>query len=117
MLDIVPGDVLVVAGREYPVKAAAAWTAAGRNTLSMKRAASVDASTKRTAATGADGKRASSPTTYLSGLRITPLDPMSGEKSTGLLEASGLDTPAEALQTFVADGTGFVHLIVEDLLR
>lgn len=116
MLDIVPGDVLVVGSREYPVKAAAAWSA-WRYGLAMKRAATVSASTKRTATTGADGKRASTPTTYLSGLKITPLDPMSGEKSTGMLEASGLDTPAEALQTFVGDGNGFIHLIVEDLQR
>ncbi len=114
MLDIVPGDVLVVGSREYPVRVAASWPAANRAGIAIRRNATVDASTKRTPTE--TGKRGT-PTTYLTGLKITPLDPMSGDRSTGMLETSGLDTPFVALQSFAQDDDGFVHMLLEDLYR
>jgi hypothetical protein len=50
-------------------------------------------------------------TTYLTGLKCTPLDPVDAD----LALSAGLDTPHETLQCFVADGSGFIHLILQDL--
>lgn len=110
MLDIASGDILVVAEVEYPIKAAAAWPGA----RFRSRRATVPASTKR--ANPASGM-ISSPTTLLTGLLVTPLVPMSGEQSTGLLEANALDTSFIALQCFAGDESGFYHLIIEDTRR
>jgi hypothetical protein len=114
MIDIVEGDILVVAGREYPVKIAAEWVGKG-NTASFRRLATVSASTKRTGTSG--GKR-SAPTAYLSDLKITPLDPISASAIKSIeLSANELLTPNELKQCYVADSTGFLHLVVEDQKR
>jgi len=62
---------------------------------SFARAANVTASTKRPP-TIASGKRGA-PTTNISSLSCTPLDPINPE----LRQRLGLDTPHELLQTFV----------------
>ncbi len=110
MYDIASGDVLVVAGMEYPIKAAAAWP--GARFRSSR--ATVPASTKRA---NPESGMISAQVTWLTGLLVTPLMPMSGEQSTGLLEVNALDTSFIALQCFVGDETGFYHLILEDTRR
>ena len=65
----------------------------------------VDASTKRTTK--------GEPTLVLTGLKCTPLDPVDPD----LRRRLALETPNELLQTFVADGHGFVRLVLEDLKR
>lgn len=107
---------------------------------SFSRLATVTASTKRSPATDGAGKKGL-PTTQVSSLICTPLDPVSAEVQQRLQ----LDTPHELLETF-ADGdldilegdtlvvgsteypiravaewtwrsSEFLHLIVEDLKR
>lgn len=109
MIDIREGDVLVIGSTEYPVKAVEVWTKANWNTYAFQRMANVTASTKR--ATMTSGKRGT-PTTNLLGQKCTPLDPITAE----VAERLALESPVRMLETFIADSTGFVHVIVEDLL-
>lgn len=67
--------------------------------------ASVTAGTERT--------KKGEPSPLLSGLKCTPLDPVDPD----LRRRMALETPHELLQTFLTDGNGFVHLILEDLKR
>lgn len=60
---------------------------------------SVSASTKRASISG--GKRGT-PSTHLSGLKITPLDPADPATRAELQERLGLETPLQWLQTFVS---------------
>lgn len=109
MVDIKEGDVLVVGSEEYPVKAVEKWTKANFNTYSFSHMASVTASTKRNPAV-ASGKRGSA-AENLTGLSITPLDPVTQD----VVERLALESPVRLLETFIADSAGFVHVIVEDL--
>jgi hypothetical protein len=108
MVDIREGDILVIGTKEYPVKACSDWAKTGTYSASFQRLATISATTKR-ATTSGDKRLAAS--TYLTGLTVTPLDPVSAE----LASTMGLDTPHELLQTFIADTTGFLQLILEDL--
>lgn len=108
MIDIQNGDILVVGGKEYPVRSAADWNAV-RITPTFVRNASIPASTKR--GTSDDSGKITPASEYLTGLKCTHLDPVSAE----LASTAGLDTPARLRQTFVADTTGVLHLIVEEL--
>lgn len=110
-MDILEGDVLVVGSKEYPIKECGEWSTDRMNTPGFRRMANVAASTKRPPALSA-GKR-SAPATKLTGLKCTPLDPVSSE----IQKRVALDTPRELLQTFLTDGDGFVHLVVEDLKK
>jgi hypothetical protein len=104
-MDIKPGDFLVVGGKDYPIKSVAEWTGTGMNSRSFARRATVSATTKRT--------KKGEPTTHLPGLTCTPLDPVDPETRRRL----ALETPHELLQTFLAESTGFVHLVLEDIKR
>ncbi len=104
-MDIREGDFFVVGTREYPVKSCAEWSDTRMNSVGFKRMANVTASTKRT--------KKGEPTTLLTGLKCTPLDPVDPE----LRRRLALETPHELLQTFLADGNGFVRIILEDLKR
>lgn len=108
-LDILEGDVLVVDSKEYPIKSCAEWETTRMNSGSFRRMASKEASTKRPPAISG-GKR-SAPATNLTGLKCTPLDPVSAE----IQRRVALDAPIELLQTFVTDGDGYVHLVIEDI--
>ena len=110
-LDIRRGDVLVVDGKDYPIRSVALWTGMKpARTLSFRRMAQMDASTKRNPAPTADGKR-SLPVVYLAGLRCMPLDPVDGEMKRRL----ELESPYTMKQTVITDSTSFVQLVVEDL--
>jgi hypothetical protein len=111
MVDIREGDVLVVGSEEYPVKAVEIWTKASWNTAAFKKMANVSASTKRNPAVNATTGKRGSPVAKLSGLSITPLDPVTQD----VIERLALESPVRLLETFIADSTGFVHVIVEDL--
>lgn len=104
-MDIKPGDFFVVSGKDYPIKSAAEWTGTGMNSRGFTRRATISATTKRT--------KKGEPTAHLTGLTCTPLDPVDPETRRRL----ALETPHELLQTFLADGTGFVHLVLEDIKR
>lgn len=108
-LDIREGDLLVVSSVEYPVRSVANWTQSGFNTAGFQSMATLSASTKR-APTISGGKRGE-PAANLTGLSCTPLDPVDPE----LRDTLHLETPHELLQTFLSDGDGFVHLILEQL--
>lgn len=110
-MDIREGDILVVGSKEYPIKECGEWSDVRLNTPAFRLMANVSASTKRSPAISS-GKRGS-PTTNLSNLKCTPLDPVSSD----IQERIALDTPMELLQTFLADGNGFVHLVLEDLKK
>ncbi len=104
-MDIKEGDLFIVGNREYPIKSCAEWPTTVMNSRGFKRSATVTAGTKRTLK--------GAPATVLSGIRCTPLDPVDPE----LRKRLGLDTPHELLQTFLADSSGFVRIILEDLKR
>jgi hypothetical protein len=110
-MDILEGDTLVVGGKDYPIKECAEWKTTRMNTPSFRRMAVETASTKRPPALSG-GKRGEA-VTNLSGLKCTPLDPVSSE----IQKRIALETPMELLQTFITDGQGFVHLVVEDLKK
>ena len=110
-MDILEGDTLVVAGKDYPIRECGEWSTHRMNTPGFRRMATVSASTKRPPAL-VDGKRGEA-TPKLIGLKCTPLDPVSSE----IRNRVALDTPMELLQTFITDGSGFVHLVVEDLKK
>jgi len=107
-LAIREGNLLVIGAREYPIRSVADWTMSKQSASSFSRLATLSASTKGTSI--ASGKRQTG-TTLLTGLKATPLDPVSPE----VAETVHLETPAELLETFITDGSGFVHLIVEAL--
>lgn len=111
MIDIRNGDLLVVNGLEYPVKAAAWWDGSRASVSSFLRMATVTASTKRNPPpiSGVRG----APITNLTGLKCTPLDPVDAETRKRLV----IETPHNILQTYVYSTTGFTHLVVEDLKR
>ena len=111
MVDILEGDLLIVGSSEYPVKAVEVWTKSSFNTSGFAKMANVSASTKRPPAI-TDGLRGSMATNE-TGLSITPLDPITAE----VAERLALESPVRMLETFIADSTGFVHVIVEDLLH
>lgn len=110
-MDIREGDVLVVGSKDYPIKECGEWATDRMNTPGFRRMANVSASTKRAPAISA-GKRGA-PVTNLTGLKCTPLDPVSSD----IQKRVALDTPMELLQTFLTDGDGFVHLVLEDLKK
>ena len=110
-MDIREGDVLVVASDEYPVRAVGDWDFRWGETTGFKRMATKTASTKRPPALSS-GKRGV-PATKLTGLTCTPLDPAAPE----VRQRLALNTPHELKETFVSDGSEYLHLILEDLKR
>lgn len=110
MIDIKEGDILVVGSEEYPVKAVEKWVKANFNTPGFAHMANVSASTKRNPAVTTGGFRGTA-TAKVTGLSITPLDPVTQD----VMERLALESPVRLLETFIADSTGFVHVIVEDL--
>ncbi len=108
MIDIVEGDVLVVNGKEYPIRAVGEWADFPPNSLAFKRLATVTAATKRSPALTSGVRGAM--TINLIGVRCTPLDPVDAERRSRLK----LNTPNELLETFV-DGDPYLRLTLEDL--
>lgn len=107
--DIVEGDVLVVAGKDYPIRSVAEWAGFPQGSIAFKRLASVTAATKRSPALSATGTRGA-PAAYLSAVKCTPLDPVDPELRSRLK----LNTPHELLETYI-DANPYLKLIVEDL--
>ncbi len=107
VIDVKEGDILTVGSRDYTVKAVEVWQKSNFNTSVFSVMASLSASTKRAVLAG--GKRGT-PSTYLTGLKCTPLDPVTQD----VVERLALESPIRMLETFMADSTGFVHVIVED---
>lgn len=109
MLDLKEGDILVVNGRDYPIRSCAEWAwGAGR---AARRLMTVTAATKRQPAV-VNGKRGAA-VAYLADLTCTPLDPVDAE----LAKRMALDAPHEKLQTYVDGGNAYYHLVVEDIKR
>lgn len=110
MIDIREGDVLVVRDVEYPIKSCAEWESNSRTrSRSFRRMAFKDASTRRRGTVSSTSAGAIAD--HLTGLKCTPLDPVNPE----IQKRVALDTPMELLQTFLTDGSSFVHLVLEDL--
>jgi hypothetical protein len=110
-MDIREGDILVVGGKDYPIKECGEWKTNRMNTPGFRRMATESASTKRSPAMV--GGKIGAATARLLALKCTPLDPVSAE----IQKRVALDTPMELLQTFITDGSGFVHLVLEDLKK
>jgi hypothetical protein len=115
MLDIKAGDILVVDGKQYPIKACEAWvlTQPGVNALQFGflMMATLQATVLRNPPM-TNGKRGD-PQINLANLRCTPLDPVQAD----IVMRMGLSTPFDVLQTVVADCSGFILLTIEDLKR
>lgn len=109
MLDIREGDVLVVGGKEYPIRSCAEWESDRMNSAGFRRMAKKDAKTKRAGTISASS--AGTLAVNLTDLKCTPLDPVDPQ----LQKRIALDAPLELLQTFITDGDSFVHLVVEDI--
>jgi len=73
--------------------------------LAMKRMMNVAASTKRAAVTS--GKRGT-PTTYLSSIKILPIDPIGMAETRNRVQALGLDAPILLLQTVTSGANDIV---------
>lgn len=113
MIDIREGDVLVYGAKEYPIRAVSDWMMSKQSSSSFARMATLTVSTKRSTSSG--GKRLAA-STNVTGLKATPFDPASENaiRSAQLTKTIIFDTPIELLQTFITDGTGFVHLLIEE---
>ena len=107
-MDISEGDLLSYGGTDYPIKACSDWTMPRQSAASFARMATLSVSTKRSTLSGTIR---STPAAYLTGLNATPFDPVSPE----LAATVELETPAELVQTFISDGSGFVRLLLEVL--
>jgi hypothetical protein len=108
-LNVVEGDLLVVGAKEYPIRSCAEWETEAMNTSGFRRMAKKDCSTKRAGVITSTS--AGTIATSLTGLKCTPLDPVSPE----IQKRVALDAPMELLQTYLTDGDGFVHLVVEEI--
>lgn len=108
MIDIKEGDILMVAGVEYPVQSVGDYTNFPISP-SFRKLASVTASTRRIPPMS--GGKTSSPVEYLTGLKILPLAPIEAE----LRERLELSTPYELARTYAADEEGYIEVTVEIL--
>lgn len=100
-LDIQKGDALVIGNKVYPIKHCAEWTTNQMNTVGFRRMATVTARIQRT--------KKNAPVLAVTTYKCTPLDPVDAETRRRL----EIETPLEVKQTFIADGTEFLHLYVE----
>lgn len=112
-LDIRQGDVWVMDNVEYPIRACNTWFDPNGGTESMRMMCIATASTKRKPAVTA-GKRGE-PETKLSGLKCTPLDPLSFSSAQTFIRP-GTHAPTNLRETYVDGGDTFYYLIVEELL-
>ena len=114
-LDLRQGDVLVVDGVEYPIRACNAWLdpAGEAGAESMRMMCIQTASSKRRPPISA-GKRGE-PEPKLSGLKCTPLDALS-YSSAQIFARPGTQAPTNLKETYVDGGDTFYYLIVEELL-
>lgn len=104
-IDIKEGDYLVVGAKSYPIRDCEVWDWAysGR---AIRRMLRLTISTSRMQSSG-------TPSTILTGIRATPLDPVDAETR----ERLALESPHTLLETFVEAGGTFYRLILEDLKR
>lgn len=108
MVDIKEGNVLVVSGKEYTVRAVGTWVMSDKgNSRSFLKLASVTASIKQPGEI-VDGKRGL-PEFSQTGLTCTPLDPVTAETQISM----GIQGPFELLQTFLADEDGYYQVFIE----
>jgi len=106
MIDIQQGDILIVNGREYPVNNCAVWIC-NMPGASFSYLATEKAMTKR--APEIQSMKRGEPIINLVGLHCMPLDPVSSET----IRRFGLESPVNLLETYLADGDQYVHLVVE----
>lgn len=109
-LDIIPGDFLVVATVEYPIRAVWGYSDHDFGDSAMFTDwATVSCKTTRSPAV-ASGKRGL-PANNLTSIKCTPLDPANPETIFQLQ----MQTPNTKLETFISDGTDYSRLIIEDI--
>lgn len=108
MLDVRNGDVLVLGGAEYPIKACEPWPwpAGTRGVIPFLGAT---ASTKRSP--GMSGGKRGEPAAYLAGVRSTALYPATPD----ILKREDLQTPHTLLMAYLDGGDTVYALVVEDL--
>jgi hypothetical protein len=111
MLSIEPGDVLVISGKDYPIRSIAQWTGWGSDP-SFAADAVIAASTKRPPTVDAQGQRGAAETSITS-FMVTRFDVVEPSVSQG----APLDLPYRLLRCFAADATDFVELTVEERFK
>ncbi|MDD2921789.1 MAG: hypothetical protein PHQ36_05830 [Anaerolineales bacterium] len=112
-LDIREGDILVIGGREYPIRFCGDYSFAPGSTSSMRRMCSTTASTKRSPAV-VGGVRGD-PEVKLTGIKCAPLDPVSQRESLALRNVT--QAPYELLKTIMDGGDMFYTLFVENIRK
>ena len=108
-MDVKEGDVLTVSSVDYRIRSVADWDAHGFAGPGFALGKTVSCATKR-APSISSGRRGAA-ASHLTGLTCTPLDPVAPELATTL----GLQAPYELRQTFLGDGTDYIHIIIEEI--
>jgi hypothetical protein len=111
-LDIREGDILVVDAKNYQIRFCGDWKYGPGSTASMRRMCSITASTLRPPATS--GSVRGNPSTNLTGVKCTPLDPAS-DNDLAIRNLTG--APYELLRTIVNGGDTFYELYVEKIRK
>ena len=107
-LDILPGDYLVVAGVDYPIRAVWPYSVHGFGTSAMfDRWATVSCKTQRNPAVSSG--KSGDPVDKLTGITCTQLDQVDPETVYQLQ----MQTPLTKRETFISDGTDYSRLIVD----
>lgn len=107
-LEIRQGDIWVVDGRDYPIKAIKAYQTAKFRGSAFHRMATVNATLVRMVPTGSAYTR-----TVIASLKCTPLDPQTYEGQ----RREVLKTPEALLQTYTSTSYGYYKLLLEDLKK
>lgn len=109
-IDVKEGDILVSGSEEFSIRVVDKWALPTLMRGLMRRTTSTY-STKRSPAIS--GGRRGEPVTELTGVKGTPLYPVS---SSDLLQRVDLGTPYKAQQVFLYDGGSvYYHLLLEEL--
>lgn len=103
------GDILVVDGRDYPIKSVKSYKTRAYRGGTFSRMATVECSLVRMVPTDGEYER----TTIATNLLCTPLDPQTYE--TGRREV--LRTPEALLQTYISTSEGYYKLLLEELKK
>jgi hypothetical protein len=110
-IDIEYGNLLVMNGKDYPVKHVETWSMTRQSAASFSHLATATAQVKKSSIDANGNRTAASLQTQV--YKALPLDPLSPEIVKTLEPALG--TPASLRQTVISDSASFVLLVVEVL--
>lgn len=104
-LDVREGDELTLDGKDYPILRCAHWDSDVMNSAGFRRMAKKTVQVMRII----KGVKTTLPSSH----KATPFDSVDAETRKRL----ALESPHDLLQTFIADGSEFVHVVIENLKR